>query len=107
MTGVAAGFGFNSSLTIPEPSQVAEFPLVSGLEGGLSDDPMQVLDELTGRWVTPRQSQIWLAAGLDFTSFEFITGRLLLLLEAGNDLTVALLGTARAAFPARAAPWPR
>lgn len=107
VTGVAAGFGFNSSLTIPEPSQVAEFPLVSGLEGGLSDDPMQVLDELTGRWVTPRQSQIWLAAGLDFTSFEFITGRLLLLLEAGNDLTVALLGTARAAFPARAAPWPR
>ncbi|MFI9271386.1 DUF6603 domain-containing protein [Kitasatospora sp. NPDC052896] len=99
VTGLAAGFGFNSSLRIPEFDEVTSFPLVKGLSGGLPENPMDVLDSLTGTWVKPRQGQIWLAAGLDFTSFEFITGRLLLLLEAGNDLTVALLGTARAAFP--------
>ncbi|MGI5335988.1 DUF6603 domain-containing protein [Streptomyces sp. CA-181903] len=99
VTGLAAGFGFNTSLRIPEFDQVTEFPLVAGVQDGLPDNPLEVLDLLTGHWVTPRQGQIWGAAGVDFTSFEFISGRLLLTLEAGDDLTVALLGTARAAFP--------
>lgn len=99
VTGLAAGFGFNTSLRIPEFDQVSKFPLVAGVQDGLPEDPLEVLDLLTGHWVTPRQGQIWGAVGLDFTSFEFISGRLLLTLEAGADLTVALLGTARAAFP--------
>ncbi|MER6305034.1 DUF6603 domain-containing protein [Streptomyces sp. NPDC001657] len=100
LRGVAAGFGFNSSVRLPAADRVADFPLVSGLSGGLSDDPMTVLGELTtGQWVVPREGGIWLAAGLDFSSFELVHGRLLLFLEVGDGLTLGLLGTARAAFP--------
>ncbi|MFG2530418.1 DUF6603 domain-containing protein [Streptomyces sp. NPDC048516] len=100
LRGVAAGFGFNSSVRLPAADRVADFPLVSGLGGGLSDDPMVVLGELTnGQWVVPREGGIWLAAGLDFSSFELVHGRLLLFLEVGDGLTLGLLGTARGAFP--------
>ncbi|QRX89946.1 DUF6603 domain-containing protein [Streptomyces noursei] len=100
LRGVAAGFGFNSSVRLPAADRVADFPLVSGLGGGPSDDPMTMLSELTdGQWVVPRQGGIWLAAGLDFSSFELVHGRLLLFLEVGDGLTLGLLGTARGAFP--------
>ncbi|MGA5560623.1 DUF6603 domain-containing protein [Streptomyces platensis] len=100
LRGVAAGFGFNSSVRLPAADRVADFPLVSGLEGGLSDDPMVMLSELTnGQWVVAREGGIWLAAGLDFSSFELLHGRLLLFLEVGDGLTLGLLGTARGAFP--------
>ncbi|MFI6986580.1 DUF6603 domain-containing protein [Embleya sp. NPDC050154] len=99
VTGVAAGFGFNSSLKIPGPTEVATFPLLGELDGTRPTDPMDMLERLTGTWVTARQGGLWLAAGLDFTSFEFIHGRLLLILETGDGLNLALVGTARAAFP--------
>ncbi|MEU9337035.1 DUF6603 domain-containing protein [Streptomyces sp. NPDC048290] len=102
VTGVALGFGYNSSVRIPAQDQVGQFPFVAGLDGGLPDDPMAALGQLTdgpNPWVTDRQGQIWLAGGLDFTSFEFIRARVLLLLEAGAGLTVALLGRATASFP--------
>ncbi|WP_439678217.1 DUF6603 domain-containing protein [Embleya sp. MST-111070] len=99
VTGVAAGFGFNSGLRVPGPTEVADFPLVGEVDAHPPSAPLEMLDSLTRDWVRARQGSLWLAAGLDFTSFEFIKGRLLLILEAGNDLTLALVGTARAAFP--------
>ncbi|MFF4607319.1 DUF6603 domain-containing protein [Streptomyces sp. NPDC001339] len=102
VTGVALGFGYNSSVRVPRQDEVSAFPFVAGLDGDLPDDPMQALARLTDGpqpWVTDRQGQIWLAGGLDFTSFEFLRARVLLLLEAGHDLTVALLGHAVAGFP--------
>ncbi|WP_316246561.1 DUF6603 domain-containing protein [Streptomyces sp. WAC01526] len=35
LQGVAAGFGFDSSVSLPSADRVADFPLVSGLGGGL------------------------------------------------------------------------
>ncbi|MFI2188088.1 DUF6603 domain-containing protein [Streptomyces sioyaensis] len=104
VTGFALGFGFNSGVRVPEQEEIAGFPLVSGLEPGsdLTDDPLETLALLTDGddpWVKPVGNQIWLAGGLDFTSFEFIQARVLLLLEAGNDLTLALIGRAAASFP--------
>ncbi|MFF3070022.1 DUF6603 domain-containing protein [Kitasatospora sp. NPDC057936] len=101
VTGFAAGFGYNSTVAIPGQSQVASFPLVAGLdEGGLPDNPMAVLQDLIARrTVSARPGQVWLAAGMDFSIVEFIRARVLLLLEIGDGLTVALLGTAAAAFP--------
>ncbi|MFC5720588.1 DUF6603 domain-containing protein [Streptomyces gamaensis] len=102
VTGFALGFGYNSSVRVPEQTEIAEFPLVSGLDGGLPDDPLQTLPLLTGGanpWVSPAEGQIWLAGGIDFTSFEFIQARVLLLLEVGSSLTLALIGRASASFP--------
>ncbi|MFF7250714.1 DUF6603 domain-containing protein [Embleya sp. NPDC008237] len=103
VTGFALGFGYQSSVRIPEQHEIGTFPLVKGLDDDdFPADPLQVLTLLTGGqnpWVKPTQGQIWLAGGLDFTSFEFVRTRVLLLLEAGNDLTLALIGRANASFP--------
>lgn len=110
VTGFALGFGFNSGVRIPEQEEIGGFPLVAGLDGCLPDDPLAVLAELTSGsspWVAPQENQIWLAGGLDFTSFEFLQARVLLLLEAGQDLTLALLGRATASFPKQGRPYAR
>ncbi|MFF0630485.1 DUF6603 domain-containing protein [Streptomyces sp. NPDC004296] len=102
VTGFALGFGYNSSVRVPEQTEIAQFPLVSGLDGGLDDDPLKTLALLTDGpkpWVRPTEGQIWLAGGIDFTSFEFVQARVLLLLEVGNSLTLALIGRATASFP--------
>ncbi|MET7300671.1 DUF6603 domain-containing protein [Embleya sp. NPDC005575] len=105
VTGFALGFGYQSSVRIPEQHEIESFPLLQGVkdeEVDLPADPLQTLALLTGGenpWVKPTQGQIWLAGGLDFTSFEFVRTRVLLLLEAGNDLTLALIGRASASFP--------
>lgn len=110
VTGVALGFGYNSSVRVPRQDEVSTFPFVAGLDGDLPDDPMQALARLTDGsppWVTAREGQIWLAGGLDFTSFEFLRARVLLLLEAGHDLTIALLGHAVASFPKKGTAYAR
>ncbi|MGW1997406.1 DUF6603 domain-containing protein [Embleya sp. NPDC001921] len=103
VTGFALGFGYQSSVRVPEQHEIGSFPLVAALDDeDFPSDPLQVLARLTGGenpWVKPTQGQIWLAGGLDFTSFEFVRTRVLLLLEAGNDLTLALIGRANASFP--------
>ncbi|MBF6047033.1 hypothetical protein GO001_17625 [Streptomyces sp. NRRL B-1677] len=102
VTAFALGFGYNSSVRVPEQAEISAFPLVSGLDGDLPDDPLKALPLLTGGpkpWVSPAEGQIWLAGGIDFTSFEFVQARVLLLLEAGNALTLALIGRAEASFP--------
>ncbi|MEU8547141.1 DUF6603 domain-containing protein [Streptomyces roseoverticillatus] len=102
VTGFALGFGYNSSVRVPEQAEISGFPLVAGLDGDLPDDPLKTLPLLTGGaspWVSPAEGQIWLAGGIDFTSFEFVQARVLLLLEAGNALTLALIGRADASFP--------
>ncbi|MFI9724033.1 DUF6603 domain-containing protein [Streptomyces sp. NPDC052396] len=106
VTGFALGFGYNSSVRVPEQTEIAQFPLVSGLDGELPDDPLATLPLLTGGanpWVSPAEGQIWLAGGIDFTSFEFVQARVLLLVEAGNSLTLALIGRANASFPQKGA----
>ncbi|MEY9910361.1 hypothetical protein ABIA35_006605 [Catenulispora sp. MAP12-49] len=107
VTGLALGFGFNSSLRIPEQDEVPGFPLVQVAAPALPGAPpgkslMEMLAELTGGsppWVGPRQDSLWFAAGVSFSSFEFINGRLLLVVEAGDEVTIALLGQAAARFP--------
>ncbi|MGW9211272.1 DUF6603 domain-containing protein [Embleya sp. NPDC055664] len=103
VTGFALGFGYQSSVRIPEQHEIGSFPLVAGLDDeDFPADSLQVLALLTGGenpWVKPAQGQIWLAGGLNFTSFEFVRTRVLLLLEAGSDLTLALIGRANASFP--------
>ncbi|MFJ8310252.1 MULTISPECIES: DUF6603 domain-containing protein [unclassified Streptomyces] len=104
--GVAAGFGYNSSVRLPAPSETPSFPFVSELgSGGEQRPPLDVLDDLlvgTGGnppWLSPAQGQVWFALGLDFTVFQLVEGKALALVEFGDDFTVAVLGLATASFP--------
>ncbi|MFD9389894.1 DUF6603 domain-containing protein [Streptomyces sp. NPDC060000] len=107
LRGVAAGFGWNSRLRTPGLGDLSTFPFLQALHdpsaiGGDETDPVRILTTLTGGadpWITPRQGELWAAAGLAFTIGELIDGSAMALVQAGADLTVALLGTAGTSFP--------
>ncbi|MFE6871868.1 DUF6603 domain-containing protein [Kitasatospora sp. NPDC057692] len=92
---VSLGFGVNSTVRTPRIDEVGRFPLVNRLDGGGSGDtPEQVLEKLAGPggWITPREGQYWGAGGIEFSSFEFVRSRALLLVEGGRSWKVLLIG---------------
>jgi hypothetical protein len=109
VTGLAGGFGYNRALRTPEVDQVAQFPLVQGLTDpknlvGPGTDPgsmaglakaLQAMD----RWIPPTRGEYWLAAGVQFTSFEVIDSAVLLAVEFGKEFEIMLLGTSIARLP--------
>ncbi|MEV2279110.1 DUF6603 domain-containing protein [Nocardiopsis sp. NPDC049922] len=106
--GIAAGMGWNSRIRVPDDvSRVPNFPLVRALKdpgsiGGGGGNALSVLKNLTGGadpWITPSEDELWIAAGLAFTSFELLKGEAVMVVQTGSDLTLALLGRGGMAFP--------
>ena len=113
-TGLALGFGYNSSLTLPTADKVAQFPFVRALRdmgeltGAEPDQPIsptKVLKKVTGgadAVVSPANGVLWLAAGVSASIAETVDVSGLLIVQAGaRDFLVALLGTMSADFPTR------
>ncbi|HEX8319602.1 DUF6603 domain-containing protein [Longimicrobium sp.] len=105
ITGLAAGFGYNRGLALPSIDQVATFPLVSGFVPGQSSpfsgsDPNQALQVLVSQNVVPVSiGENWLAAGVQFTSFQMLQSFALVSVEFGSSLEIALLGLTTASIP--------
>jgi hypothetical protein len=108
VTGLAAGFGYNRSLILPDQDAVQQFPLVAAASdpstlGGMPPDPAKAL-ALLAPVVPPERGEYWLAAGVRFTSFDLINSTALLVVEFGNELEIALLGLSWMSLPPPAAP---
>lgn len=109
VTGLKAGFGYNSSLRVPTIDQVADFPLLRGVDdagNGAPLRPLEMLAKLTEgsdshpAWVTPRDGATWLAFGLNAEVFGTVHCKALAFAEFGaEDLVVGLLGSVKARFP--------
>lgn len=90
VTGLAAGFGYQASLILPEVEQVEAFPLVRmALEQGSEEELLRLLKE---QYVREETGCMWLAAGVCFTSFQMVESFALLTVAFGKRLEVALLG---------------
>jgi hypothetical protein len=86
-TGIALGFGINSTVRVPTAADISRFPLIKQL--GRPSEPLtpgQALTELagTGGWITPAQGQYWIAGGAEFSVYSFIRARVLVLVEWGQ-----------------------
>jgi hypothetical protein len=109
VTGFMGGFGYNWSLALPPSDEVDRFPFVAGLSnpslfGTTTPSPLDVLNVLSGRgghpaWVTPEAGENWIAAGIQFRSFELVLGRALVVVEFGKEFEIALLGLASVTLP--------
>ncbi|MGK5529475.1 DUF6603 domain-containing protein [Streptomyces sp. URMC 129] len=104
VSAIMAGFGYNTTVRVPEGDQVLDFPFLKDADDFPPDsDPLAVLKELMspgkGSWVRPAAGQMWFAAGLGFELFEFLQCQALVVLEVGGDFALAVLGTAEASFP--------
>ena len=112
--GLMAGFGFNRALAIPGQDEVEDFPLLllaqqpTPGQQPKTQNPTEVLKILEGSaplngvtkaWISPQSGEYWLAAGLEFTSFELIRSKALLIIEFGNNLEIALLGLSTLQLP--------
>jgi hypothetical protein len=70
VSGVRAGFGYNSTVRSPSMEELPDFPFLSGSEeDGADDDPMAILqamigsgDSTTTPWVSPKDDSYWVAA---------------------------------------------
>jgi hypothetical protein len=96
VTGLSAGFGYNRALKIPALSDVHKFPLLAGLTdsgkiGGDHAKPQAALASLRD-WVPPERGAYWLAAGVQFSTFEIIKTNALLVVSFGNGLAISVIG---------------
>lgn len=112
VTGLAAGFGYNRSIILPDQDHVTTFPLVAALNdptilGGKalpngnwsSPSPSTVLASSLSDYMPPERGQYWLAAGVRFTSFDLVHTSALLVVEFGNRTEISILGISWVSLP--------
>jgi hypothetical protein len=104
VTGIAAGFGYNRAITLPEIDEVRDFPLVS-LALGAGDGSGSMIEQLGSQNRFPAVTgQYWVAAGIKFTSFKLVEAFALVTAQFGTRFEIALLGVATLRQPPAPAP---
>ncbi|GAB3279505.1 DUF6603 domain-containing protein [Kineosporia babensis] len=97
--GIAAGFGYNRRFIAPAVDQIASFPLVAEavgttVPGTLATELSQLADALP-----PSPGDVFLAAGLRFTSFKMIDSFLLVTAGFGHRFELNVLGLSTLVLP--------
>lgn len=116
VTGLAAGFGYNRALILPDQNSVTTYPLVAAASDPAQlgaqkqangswqmPDPATALAQLD-QYAPPLRGEYWLAAGVRFTSFDLINSTALLVVAFGHELEIALLGLSWFSLPPPVAP---
>jgi len=110
VTGLAAGFGFNRQLLVPDVSGVPAFPLVAwatGVNAPSSTASGDVGQQLENAMATLTQSGViapaigeyWMAAGVHFTSFELVDTFALVTVSFGKSFELDILGLSTLSLP--------
>src|SRR4029077_6496371 len=105
-----AGFGYNRAITLPAIDQIASFPLVAEAvkDGGPASLPSTQQEQrktLTNklqqleRYLPPSVGDIFIAAGIKFTSFKQIDSFALLVVKFGRRFEIDLLGLSTLTAP--------
>ncbi|MDY7092378.1 MAG: DUF6603 domain-containing protein, partial [Acidobacteriota bacterium] len=100
--GLAGGFGFNRNLDTPRrAADIFDFPFVKGVvdpsyfSGNNADVALERLSTVS----EPERGAYWLAAGIEFSSFQMINAFALLTVTFGVDFELNLLGMATIELP--------
>ncbi len=106
ITGLAGGFGYNRSITLPEKvEEVEKFPFVAAAMGkgdlkkGMT--PSEVLTHMN-QAVQPCREQYFFSAGIRFRSFGILESFLLCNVEFGRKFRISILGVSELALPSGA-----
>ncbi|KAK6511891.1 hypothetical protein TWF481_000795 [Arthrobotrys musiformis] len=102
--GITGGFGYNSTLRIPQLYEMNNFPLLNqSLKK--EDGPLDQLKNITNSgWIKPKKDTIWIAAGLTVKAFQLVDVQAVVTVEVGDDLKIAIVGRAIATAPPQAQP---
>lgn len=105
VTGFAGGFGINRNLRLPTIDQMPYYPLIphnanANLPvGGTPKDALSTVLPALATIFEDKPGEYWVAAGIQFTSFEMIDAFALVTVLFGVDLQIALLGQCSMTFP--------
>lgn len=107
ITGLAAGFGYNQNLILPEQNQIQNFPLVAAAidpshvfpRGGKDSESLQQATQILAQYIPPSPGENWLAAGVRFTSWEMVRSFALLTVAFGTRTEIGLLGVSKLTLP--------
>jgi Family of unknown function (DUF6603) len=94
--GLAAGFGFNREIVIPPLDEVNSFPLVQAARSGGRET--QGLVE-RNRSFPVAFGNVWVAAGLQFSSYEMLSAYVLAVLSTGTQFEANLFGIGNLNIP--------
>ncbi|MFJ2555739.1 MULTISPECIES: DUF6603 domain-containing protein [unclassified Streptomyces] len=99
LTGLTAGFGYNSTLVLPASArEVASHPLMAA-ELPVDQGALQTLEYLKAH-VHPAPGSVWAAAGATFQVFKLVDVTAVVALQvAPGDVIVQLLAEASVRFP--------
>ncbi len=103
VTGLAFGFGVNRALKLPTINEVQNFPLINAAKDpadflGAKMD-LRVISQRLGEYMSPAIGQLWIAAGVKFTSYGLIDSFALLSVSFGTQFEVTLLGISKIQIP--------
>jgi hypothetical protein len=102
VTGLAAGFGINRGLILPTIETLPGYLLLPSKappQAGSAGDTLKNVLKALSCICPDRPGEYWVAAGVQFTSFEMIDAFALVTVSFGVDLQIALLGTSAMTFP--------
>lgn len=102
VTGIAGGFGLNTSLTLPTVDNVGTYILLPGSAPKPADSPRETIaNVLTAlrNTIHPEVGQYWVAAGISFTSFEMVKARAVISVSFGVETQIGVVGTVAMTFP--------
>jgi hypothetical protein len=109
VTGLAAGFGYNRQLLIPDIGDLQQFPLISEAMAATPAPPptdmSQMKDFISGKisamesYIPPQVGEYFLAVGVRFKSFELLDSFALLTVQFGEHFEVDVLGISTMLIP--------
>ncbi|MEM7036583.1 MAG: DUF6603 domain-containing protein, partial [Bacteroidota bacterium] len=108
VTGLSLGFGYNRSLKVPSVDKVLQFPLVAEAMNGKDLSATAGKEELTAElesihtYVPVSIGQMFLAAGINFTTFKLVDSTILVAASFGNRFEMDLLGVSTLIVPPEA-----
>lgn len=94
--GLAAGFGYNQALALPDITGVSSYPLILGAKGELDREHLM---EKLAPYIAPSRGQNFLAAGVHFTTFEIADSFVLATVGFGKKTEVGILGLSDITMP--------
>lgn len=100
VTGLAAGFGYNRNLKVPEVENIADFPLIADAIAG-DKGPVDIRKKLQSldAYIKPMVGQYFLAVGIKFTSFKVVDSFALLTVTFGRRFELNVLGLSTLIMP--------
>ncbi|MDE6726775.1 MAG: hypothetical protein K2J80_02415, partial [Oscillospiraceae bacterium] len=100
VTGLAAAFGYNKRIVLPDINDVPNFPLVAAATEKNKMTLADMISKLESKkYIADHAGDKFLSAGVKFTTFNMIESFVLLNVGFGESLSVSLLGMSNVSVP--------